>query len=323
MWFISVVYSQVIPQYSFTVSDSIVPNNYSFVDGIFHDDGDTSTFDITAGVDSFGLKDHLTWNDVITKLHRLNTKGDGIYKLFFFARHGEGFHNIIHEHYGQDAWKCHYQMLNGATINDTYIEWRDARLTTKGINQIKNLSLLWTYQLQHLNTPLPKSFYVSPLTRTLQTFDKTWSNHVNYSQVKPVVKEFARETYGISSCSYRQSKEYIKRNWPFAVFEANFTENDHLWNVDQHESKASRELRANLLLNDIFTNDWNDIISLTSHSGTISSILKLIGRKSSKLNTGSMVAVIIKATDYHPFKKPFIKVPFETLPSYCDKYNST
>lgn len=61
------------------------------------------------------------------------------------------------------------------------------------------------------------------------------------------------------------------------------------------EDDLSTDKRTKKLLEDIFNNDSNTFISLTSHSGAISSILRVIGHRKFPLATGSVIPVLVRA----------------------------
>ncbi len=61
------------------------------------------------------------------------------------------------------------------------------------------------------------------------------------------------------------------------------------------EADLSTDKRIKTLLEDIFSHDSNTFISLTSHSGAISSILRVIGHRKFPLVTGSVFPVLVKA----------------------------
>lgn len=60
--------------------------------------------------DSFGLIDKSPnrWRNLITQINMLNANSDGLtaYKLFYVARHGEGYHNVGEAKYGTAEWDC-------------------------------------------------------------------------------------------------------------------------------------------------------------------------------------------------------------------------
>ncbi len=49
------------------------------------------------------------------------------------------------------------------------------------------------------------------------------------------------------------------------------------------------------LLDDIFENDKNRYVSLTTHSGSIASILRVLGHRPYRLPTGAILPVLVKA----------------------------
>ena len=54
------------------------------------------------------------------------------------------------------------------------------------------------------------------------------------------------------------------------------------------------------LLDDIFTNDVSTYISFTTHSGSIASLLRVIGHRQFRLPTGALIPVFVKAELTHP-----------------------
>lgn len=80
--------------------------------------------------------------------------------------------------------------------------------------------------------------------------------------------------------------------WPF---EDGFTETDELWDAKERESEDHIVARLKSLLNDVFANDGHTFISFTSHSGAIRAILAAIGHRPFRLETGTMIPVLVKA----------------------------
>lgn len=68
-----------------------------------------------------------------------------------------------------------------------------------------------------------------------------------------------------------------------------------MWDADVRESDSETDERMKTLLEDIFTNDGNTFISLTSHSGAISSMLRVLGHREFQLVTGSVIPVLVRA----------------------------
>lgn len=256
---------------------------------------DDYTFNVTEEVD-FGLLSGYSWEYIQTLL------AQGSHKLLFLQRHAEGYHNIAPAKYNSSSWSCYWQVRDG----DDSIEWYDAQLTRRGVQQTDAMSQAWRKAITN-GVPIPHKFYVSPLRRTLETWHLLWSGLT--SQV-PVVKEMARETYGIGTESKRHSKRYLESRFPTIEFEAGFSEDDLLWQSNLHESLEHRGYRAKLLLDDIFkTND--QIVSVITHSGLVKSLLSVVGHRKWLLGTGQMIPVLVAGEttdrDYewkdHPWRR--------------------
>jgi broad specificity phosphatase PhoE len=124
---------------------------------------------------------------------------------------------------------------------------------------------------------VPETWYVSPLTRTIETADTTFQNlDIGY---KPYIKELLREALGIHTCDRRSTKSEIENAFPHVTFEPHFHQNDDLWQNDYREPASARKYRLAMLLDDIFTEDKGIWLSLTSHSGAIGSILDVLGHR--------------------------------------------
>lgn len=53
------------------------------------------------------------------------------------------------------------------------------------------------------------------------------------------------------------------------------------------------------LLDDIFTNDDSTYMSFTTHSGSIASLLRVIGHREFRLPTGAVLPVLINTESHH------------------------
>ena len=150
--------------------------------------------------------------------------------------------------------------------------------------------------------PVPESYYVSPLTRCLKTALLTFSNLAlppTARSFQPVVKELLRETIGIHTCDRRSNRTYIQSHYPFFTIEPGFTEADELWSANIRESDEVTDARVKVLLDDIFTNNASTYVSLTSHSGAISALLRVMGHRVFRLQTGGVIPVLVRA-DMNP-----------------------
>ena len=214
------------------------------------------------------------------------------FKVLFLGRHGQGWHNVAESKYGTKAWDCYYSFLDGYDG----LVWADAHLTPLGEQQAKDVQALWSEQLAQ-GLPAPQRYYVSPLTRTLQTADLSFRDLSLPAgrEYKPFVVELLREALGVHTCDRRSTKREIENAFPHATFEPGFSDADELWEKDYREPASARQYRLATLLDNIFAEDENTFLSLTSHSGAIASILEAVGHRAFRLETGGVIPVFLKA----------------------------
>ncbi|OJJ82496.1 phosphoglycerate mutase family protein [Aspergillus glaucus CBS 516.65] len=266
------------------------------------------------------IRNTTQWQRFEHHLNSLNQEShhkspNATYRLLFLGRHGEGFHNVAEEEYGTKLWDCYYSLQTG----DANITWFDAHLTTAGIKQAQIANGAWKKQIEH-KVPFPESFYVSPLHRCLATAETSFKG-LNATPVpfRPVVKELLRETIGIHTCDKRSSASHITTSYPDYIIEKGFANGtDPLWRPDARESNSMRDARLRDLLYDIFEHDANTVLSLTAHSGAITSILNVVGHREFALATGAMIPVVVRVEKV-PGPKPGIEIePPSGVPS-CDE----
>ncbi|CCH43317.1 putative 2,3-bisphosphoglycerate-dependent phosphoglycerate mutase [Wickerhamomyces ciferrii] len=243
---------------------------------------------ITTEQDNFGLRTDKFpngFNDLIKKLDSKNAEDPSKKrKLIFLARHGEGWHNVL----GNEL-----KDWNDISKHDTYENYTlfDADLTPKGESEIKDLHQYWVKQLNDGSVPYPETFYVSPLTRTIHTFNLTFQNE----SINALIDEDLRERYGEQTPEKRHNKTYIHEVLlPQGSFIEPFTEQDELWKPDEEESNKHVRERVTKWLTQLFEDD-ELVISVTSHGGTISQILKVIGHPKYSLKPGQLIPVVVKA----------------------------
>lgn len=233
------------------------------------------------------------WDDILKKLHDLNLNGDGVYKIFFLARHGQGYHNLAHGKYGDDAWNDYWSKLNG----DGTIVWGpDPNLTHLGIAQAKDNNEVWKLQLTDNSLIIPTAFFCSPLTRSIDTLVHTWHDIVDLNSNYPLITENIRETMGVHTCDKRSTKTQIHEKFPQFIIEPGFAEEDIYWKKDYRETVAEQGLRINQSFQQIFDTTKDDIVSITSHSGSIRAQLLVLGHRSFAVGTGGMIPVFVKGT---------------------------
>lgn len=277
---------------------------------------------------NFGLRDNATWSDLTAKLFELNAQGalqDGSsYKLLFAGRHGQGVHNVAESKYGTPAWDSYWSEL---TTDGTLVWGPDAKLTALGVEQAQAVNDAWKAMLQQKDAaPLPSRLFSSPLSRALSTLEISFdgilvSNPNNTApaqkqpglggllgdvtgaigkalqpKLMPEVKELFREEYGEHTCDERTTKTQLHKTYPNVAFEPGFTEKDELWTTTR-ETDAHLDGRIQQAL----TQMWNEaqpdqVVSLTSHSGVMQSIFRVVGHYPIHPPTGALIPLIIKAT---------------------------
>ncbi|KAK6205593.1 phosphoglycerate mutase [Scheffersomyces amazonensis] len=246
-----------------------------------------------------------SWDDIITKLNTLNKniedKTKTQYKLLFLSRHGQGYHNLAHAKYGNDAWNDYWSKLNG----DGKIVWGpDPLLTDLGKSQAKENSEFWKQQLRNnknKNQDLikPTAFFVSPLSRSIDTLIGTWGDIIDIKAIKPLIQDNLRETAGVHTCDKRSSRTIIAQKYESKgfVIEPGFVEEDVYFKPDYRETVGEQSLRIYKQFQFLFNGYPNDeVISITSHSGTIRAQLLVLGHRSFAVGTGGIIPVFVKAT---------------------------
>jgi broad specificity phosphatase PhoE len=262
---------------------------YSVVNGVFlQDDNSTASSGFDFIGTNFGLINRTypsdasykgdtkatQWQRLAHYIDTLNNKDPYTerYTLFFLGRHGEGFHNAAESYLGTPAWNCYWSEQDG---NGT-VTWADAKLTDAGVQQATKVKGFWAHLIKDEKITTPESYYTSPLYRCLDTARLTFTG-LDLPKKKPFVptiKEDLREGVSAHTCDRRSTKSYIKKNFPAFKFEKNFPEHDPYWTEFFAEPREDQDARSSSALDDIFWNDENTYVSITSHSGEIASLLR-------------------------------------------------
>lgn len=194
--------------------------------------------------------------------------------------------------------QCYWAERNG---NGT-ATWDDASLTEAGITQALAAHDFWQTRINEQRIHTPDTFYVSPLTRTLQTANLTFTNLTlpkHSAPFTPLIKELFREGITIHTCDHRRSKTYIASLFPDWPIEPGFTEKDELWNGVTAETRSAQDDRSRQALSEVFfTGDSSkeaSFVSVTSHSGEIASLLRVVGHRAFGLRTGAVLPVLVRA----------------------------
>lgn len=275
--------------------------------GIFaQDDPKTCPSSFNYLTHDFGLVLPGSWSALDKKIDQLQAKADRkffnsngkvqtFYKLLFVARHGQGYHNLAIEIYGEKAWDDYWSLLNG----DGNIVWGpDPDLTPLGIEQAKRNNIAWKKQIKSKNAPVPDIFFVSPFTRAVDTAKFTWmgikpksltfessltqNSNKNSKNTQTdsnsdsldsqdstenpsekdslsyhsLVVEDLRETIGVHTCDKRATKSEIHAKHTGLLFEPDFSEPDSLWTSDYRETPDEQNVRIKEFLSRLFDGSW-------------------------------------------------------------------
>ncbi|CAI6336036.1 unnamed protein product [Periconia digitata] len=302
--------------------------DYTVVTGVFQQDDpatDPSTFNFTAS--NFGLinRDYPSdsscpdktkatqWQKLNHYIKTLNhdpktKKNNERYALLFLGRHGEGYHNAAESYFGTPAWNCYWAEREG---NGT-VTWADAHLTSAGVTQTDVVNRFWNTLLTAEKIEAPESYYTSPLYRCLDTAKLTFANLPlpRKNPFVPTVKEFFREGITAHTCNRRSSKTFIASQFPTYRFEKGFAEEDPLWTDMFGEVREEQDRRSKIVLDDVFSTDKNTYISVTSHSGEIASLLRVLGHREFRLSTGAAIPVLVKVTTLKGEDPPTATIPY-------------
>lgn len=273
---------------------------FSIVPGIFKQslpETDATKFDTIK--EHFGIIPN--WDDIIKKLNELNNQVNSNeiqYKLMFLARHGQGYHNVKHNENPQ-LWDDYWSHLN----TDGKIVWGpDPELTELGIEQAKDNNIAWNQEIinninKNKKLIIPTKFFTSPFRRSIDTLINTWNNIIDLQKIKPLIQENWRETIGDHTCDKRSTRSIIVEKYQSLGFiiESDFEEEDIYWKSDWRESVAEQAIRQNKGLQQLFNdNPFDQIVSITSHSGSIRTQLLVLGHRPFAIGTGGMIPVFVK-----------------------------
>lgn len=239
------------------------------------------------------------WSEIISDLHALNDQSDEntVYKVFLLGRHGQGFHNLANLKYGEKAWNHHWLHLTG----DGEIVWApDPELTELGQAQAIDNNYQLKIELSE-GLSLPSKWYSSPFRRSIDTLIGSWEGLVDFDKVKPLIKEDFRETLGVHLCDKRSPRSVIEEKYSSFgfVIEDGFEEKDIYFKDDYREKVWEQALRQNKGFQYIFNNSDrldDQLISITSHSGSIRTQLMVLNHRPFAIGTGGMIPVFVKAT---------------------------
>jgi len=234
-----------------------------------------------------------TWDHLKIEIANLQAEASPgtMYKIFFLGRHGQGYHNIVMERYGEEAWwkKWYKESTDGE------LTWApDPDLTPLGIQQANEANTLWKLELK-AGAPVPEKLYCSPMTRALRTCFLTFQDILDDSK-KVLVVESARETCGQTPCDKRYPLSSIRSAFPSFNVEPHFSEEDVLGAAAERETPEEMTKRVRGFLDRVFEHDAETYISITTHGGWIHYFLRIVGHCPFALGTGAILPVVVKTT---------------------------
>jgi broad specificity phosphatase PhoE len=228
----------------------------------------------------------------VDHLNQQSAPGES-YKVLYLVCHGLSVHNIFMEEVGIEAWKKHWSHLEGNGV----LTWLDAKLTAEGVMLAQDLGRKWIKWSKEEDIPPPQTIYTSPLARCLETTKLVYSPVLSEfgKTLEPVVKELLRERLTDHTCDKRSSRSWITSHYPKYILEPGFEEEDTLWKADAFETADEHRDKKQQLLEDIFSKDTAQFISLTTHSYAISAILEVVGAPHFRASEGAIVPLLVKA----------------------------
>ncbi|KAL7410969.1 histidine phosphatase superfamily [Mrakia frigida] len=292
-----------------------ITHKFEHVPGFFHQDDLAPLVSAERSLDkSFGLLDESPerWSNLKNKVAELNASApEGTsYKVIYFARHGQGYHNVAEVKYSAEGtWENHWGKLK----TDGALVWGpDPSLTSLGESQARNISQAWVKEKEH-GVPLPSRWYTSPMRRTGNTCLLSWEGIFGGfgGEGKNVkVLENLREVCGMHWCDSRLPKSELKEQFPHFVYPPteDMPEADEMFDELVHESPEHVQERVRHVLEHVWTETGKDeeYISLTSHCGYMRAAFIVVNHPPSPIVTGEMVPMVVRRVplDATPLPSP-------------------
>lgn len=270
---------------------------YRAVSGYFYQ-GDKNVDEKTLDyrLHNFGLKTLYTgkegetqWQTFERQVKRMNLLSSKRtqYKVLFIGCTGQA----VQQTAGAVQYVGEWPIQQG----DAGLIWDQAPLTDVGFAQAQDAQSYWASQIAIEEMPLPRTFYTSPAKRALQTVDMTYSGlpFPNDQEFRLSINELLGATNGISS---NNDKTAVVSEIPAWEIDEGFAETDEVFMISHaHETKAEKEKKMKQFLDQIFDEDENSFISVTTHPGVIAALLRVIGHREFKPTPGHVFPVLIKA----------------------------
>lgn len=111
---------------------------------------------------------------------------------------------------------------------------------------------------------------------------------------KPIVKEKIRERFTVHTCDLRRPKSWVAESYPGYIIEETMTEEDPFEGQTRWETDEEHYARKQAALEEIFSSDANEFISLTVHSWAIGAIMAVCNVPEFKTREGTSIALLVK-----------------------------
>lgn len=191
--------------------------------------------------------------------------------------------------------QSYWSLLKG----DDKITWFDSFLNKEGVQQAEDLGEFWRHGVAADGMPIPQTLYTSPLARCLQTTEIVFSRlmRTNGALFCPVVKEQIRERFTVHTCDLRRPRTWIEQNYPGYAIEANVTEEDQFSGQTRWETRDEHNARKQEALEQIFSSDQSEFVSLTVHSFAIEAILEVCNGEVFRVREGTSLALLVRGEE--------------------------
>lgn len=176
-------------------------------------------------------------------------------------------------------------------------------MTEVGEGQAHEACSIWKSLLQNQDAPpLPTAFFTSPLIRSAKTLELTFDGLLSSDKEGKIrILECLRENFqDRHTCDQRSSKSVIMKEWQEEdwIVDKNMDEEDTLFASNYKETTEIMTERVQDALSLIFDMaKTDDVINITSHSGTMQSLCRAVKHDDFKVKTGGMLPLLIKATE--------------------------
>jgi len=173
-------------------------------------------------------------------------------KLFYLLRHAEALHNQLSKEIGTHIY-----------FDKTYT---DPPLTHLGRNQILKIK-------EKIQTTLFDIIVVSPLDRTLQTYNEIYGDKEKPWKTPVIALEYIREIHGRHYCDKRHPISHKKHLYPEIQFFVEHDEDIH-WKEERETEDQARE-RAWKFIEEIFKRTEQKLLVI-SHAAFIRILVQML-----------------------------------------------